>query len=71
MTQSQSASDVELYGLLPDGVDAVTVTFADGSSTTLPVAANAYAARFAKPTASIAFADANGVDHKLVAGSEG
>jgi len=71
MTQSKSASDVELYGVVPDGVDAVTVAFADGSSTTLPVASNAYAAHFDKPTASIAFTDANGVDHKLVAGSDG
>lgn len=71
MTQSKSASDVDLYGVVPDGVDTVTVRFADGSSTTLPVTANAYAAHFTKPTASIAFTDANGVDHKLVAGSDG
>lgn len=71
MTQTMSASDVELYGMVPDGVDAVTVTFSDGASTTLPVSANAYAARFTKPTASIAFTDGNGVDHKLAAGSDG
>lgn len=71
MTQSKSESDVELYGLVPDGVEAVTVTFADGSSTRLPVADNAYAARFAKPTATVAFADASGAEHRLVAGSDG
>lgn len=71
MTQSRSASDVELYGLLPDGVSAVEVSFVDGSSTTLPVAENAYAAHFAKATTSIAFTDAKGVEHTLDAGIAG
>lgn len=71
MTITQSKSDVELYGLLPDGAGNMTVTFSDGSSTMLPVKQNAYAAHFTKPTASVAFTDANGVDHKLVAGIDG
>lgn len=60
MTQSWSASDVELFGLVPDGVASVTVTFADGSASKLPVSGNAYAGRFSKPTASITFTNAVG-----------
>jgi hypothetical protein len=71
MTQSRNASDVDLYGLVPDGVNQVSVTFTDGSTSGLPVVRNGYAAHFEKPTASVAFTDADGVRHELIAGIDG
>jgi len=71
MTQSASASDVELYGLMPDGFGSVSVTFGDGSSIRLPVVENVYAARFEKPTAALSFVDAAGMEHTLTALSAG
>jgi hypothetical protein len=69
LTQSASEDDVELYGLVPDGVERVTVAFADGSSATLPVQGNAYAAQVGRPTQSVSFTDATGELHTLLARS--
>ncbi len=71
MTQSRSSSDVDVYGLVPDGVDGVVVQLADGSKHALPVLDNAYAAHFAQPTESVAFEDASGAMDELTLRSDG
>lgn len=59
---------MELYGLVPDGVSEVTVSFADGTTAQLPVTGNAYAGRFSKATASISFTNAAGESFEHNAG---
>ena len=71
MTLTPDADHVELYGLMPDGVDAVTVTLADGTTSELPVVDNAYLAQFDQATSTISWHDADGVEHALNAGSNG
>lgn len=71
ITMSRTGTDAEIYGLMPDGVDTVTVTLADGSDATLPVVENAYMAQFDQPTVSLSWTDADGVEHTLPAGSGG
>lgn len=70
MTQSRSATDTEIYGLLPDGVDSVDVALADGTTATLPVVSNAYLARFDQPTVSITWIDGDDVEQTLAAGTD-
>ncbi|MDO8186298.1 hypothetical protein Q5424_14380 [Conexibacter sp. JD483] len=60
MTVSRTGQDAEIYGVVPDGVDSVTVELADGSTVDLPVTDNGYMAQFDQPTASISFVDGNG-----------
>lgn len=62
MTQSVTGQDASLYGLMPDGVDSVTVELADGSTAELPVVDNTYMAQFDQPTASITWIDGDGVE---------
>lgn len=71
MTQSRSRTDVEIYGLVPDGVDSVTIGFADGTSGQLPVSNNAYSAKFDRPTATVSFSDATGEKVEWTAGIDG
>lgn len=52
---SGSASDVQLVGLVPDGVATVTVSFADGTSQSLGVQSNAYALRSDIATETVSF----------------
>ncbi|MDW5592890.1 hypothetical protein VSS74_00975 [Conexibacter stalactiti] len=69
LTYSPDNVITELYGLMPDGVDEVTVDLADGSSVTLPVISNGYLARFDQPTVAVNWTDADGVEQSLGAGS--
>ncbi len=46
---------VEVLGVMPDGVDHVTLTMADGSSRRIPVRDNAYRADVTEATASVSF----------------
>jgi hypothetical protein len=68
MTTGWSRSRVAIYGLVPDGVEAVTVALRDGTSVVLPVEANAYAAELDVPTQSVSFTDGAGAKHELNAG---
>jgi hypothetical protein len=70
MTLSRSSEDVELFGLVPDGVDRVVVRLADSSSTELPVVENAYAAHLDQPTVSIAFTGPDGQERTIPINSE-
>jgi len=70
MTQTWDRSNVVLYGVVPDGVTSVRVTFEDGSARSLPVDENVYSARFDKPTRTVAFTDADGGRHVVNAGTE-
>ena len=69
MTQSRSNEDVDVYGLVPDGVDHVVVQLADGSRHELPVVGNAYAAHFDQPTDKLAFTGSDG-EHQLAIRSD-
>jgi hypothetical protein len=69
MTQSRDDTHAEIYGLMPDGVERVTVRLADGTTSTLPVVENAYMAQYEQMTLSISWQDPNGVEHSLRAGS--
>jgi hypothetical protein len=71
MTLSRDDSHAEIYGLLPDGVDSVTVTLADGTASTLPVVDNTFMARYDQMTSSIAWLDADGVEQTHIATSGG
>lgn len=50
-----SGSDVWVFGLVPDGVDSVTLTFADDSTTAIKVTNNAFALHATKPTKALSF----------------
>jgi hypothetical protein len=50
-----SGSDVWVFGLVPDGVDSVTLTFADDSTTAMKVANNAFALHATKATKALSF----------------
>jgi hypothetical protein len=50
-----SGSDVWVFGLVPDGVDSVTLTFADDSTTAIKVTNNAFALHAAKATKALSF----------------
>jgi hypothetical protein len=67
MTQTWTESDLEIYGLVPDGVHEVTVEFVDETSAVLPVVSNAYAAHLTKPTQAVVFTDAAGMQHRVLA----
>lgn len=69
LTYSPDNVTSELYGLMPDGVDEVTVDLADGSSVTLPVISNGYMGRFEQPTVAVSWTDADNVEQSLGAGS--
>jgi hypothetical protein len=71
MTVSRTGQDAEIYGVVPDGVDTVTVELADGSSVDLPVVDNGYMARFDRPTDGVSFTDAAGVVQSAHIGSGG
>jgi hypothetical protein len=71
MTVSRDGHEAEIVGVVPDGVDEVTVTLADGSSADLPVVDNAYIARFDRATASVRWTDADGVVQSAEIGSGG
>jgi hypothetical protein len=64
-----SKDDVEIYGIVPDGVASVWVELADGSREKLSVSDNAYAARFSQATKRVEFEDANGETMNLSAES--
>jgi hypothetical protein len=63
--------DVEIVGLVPDGVETVVVSLRDSSRSELPVVANAYAGRFDQNTDAIAFTDAGGAHHEIPIRSDG
>jgi hypothetical protein len=69
MTTSEDNVTSEIYGLMPDGVEEVTVLLADGDSATLPVVENGYMARFDQPTQEISWIDPEGVEQSLLATS--
>ncbi len=71
ITVSRTGQDAEIYGLVPDGVDTVTVTLADGSTADLPVSDNAYMAAFDQPTRSVRWTDADDVEQSTEIGSGG
>lgn len=50
-----SGSDVWVFGLVPDGVDSVTLTFTDDSTTPIKVTNNAFAFHSTKPTKALSF----------------
>jgi hypothetical protein len=50
-----SGSDVWVFGLVPDGVDSVTLTFADDSTTAIKVTNNAFALHATKATKALSF----------------
>lgn len=50
-----SAPKIQIAGIVPDGVDSVTISFDDGSSAVAPVQDNTYVATVARPTASVKF----------------
>lgn len=53
--------EVEIAGVVPDGVERVTVTLASGVRATLPVTGNAYSALLPGPTTAVSFQGADGV----------
>jgi hypothetical protein len=55
-----AAGRFTIGGALPDGVDAVRLTTADGTARSLPVTANAYSATTASPPRQISFAGSDG-----------
>lgn len=69
MTYSPDNVVSELYGLMPDDVDEVTVELADGSNVTLPVISNGYMGRFEQPTVAVSWTDGDDVQHSLQATS--
>ena len=71
ITLSRTGEDAGIYGLMPDGVDSVTVDLADGSSAELPVVDNAYMALFDRPTEAVRWTDAGGVEQTVRIGSGG
>jgi hypothetical protein len=71
LTLSRTGEDAGIYGLMPDGVDSVTVDLADGSSAELPVVDNAYMALFDRPTEAVRWTDAGGVEQTVNIGSGG
>jgi hypothetical protein len=62
------APQVEVAGVMPDGVKEVVVHLQDGSTTVAPVAANAYDVRVEQPTTAISWSDDAG-KHELLAPS--
>src|SRR4051794_5644789 len=69
LTQERAAPDaegvgtgggVDIMGIVPDGVTAVTVTLADGGTATLPVNGNVYSANVPGATASVTFTAPDG-----------
>lgn len=55
-----SGSDVWVCGLVPDGVDSVTLTFADDSTAAIKVTNNAFALHATKPTKALSFTGPDG-----------
>jgi hypothetical protein len=70
-TTSWSDRDVEIVGLVPDGVETVAVSLRDGSRSELPVVANVYAGRFDQQTDAVTFTDASGGRHEIPIRSDG
>lgn len=67
----RSGSNVWVFGLVPDGVDSVMLTFADDSTTDLKVTNNAFAFHPAKATKALSFTGPAGpvnVDSRSFAG---
>jgi hypothetical protein len=60
VTINYSDRDVALAGLVPDGVDHVSVTLVDGSVVELAVVDNVYRGRFGVPTKSVSFKGPDG-----------
>jgi len=66
-----SGSDVWVFGLVPDGVDSVTLTYADDSTTALKVTNNAFALHATKATKALSFTGPTGpvtVDSRSIDG---
>jgi hypothetical protein len=55
VTVAASANDVEVYGVVPDGVSSVDLILQDGSSRTLPVSDNTYSATADQPSVAVEF----------------
>jgi hypothetical protein len=70
-TTSWSDRDVEIVGLVPDGVATVVVQLRDGSGSELPVVGNVYAGRFEQHTDAVAFSDGSGERHLIPIHSDG
>jgi hypothetical protein len=51
----ERGSDVDIFGVVPDGIGEVTVTLADGTWTVLPVSQNVYSATLASATKSVSW----------------
>jgi hypothetical protein len=68
-TTTYAVDDVYLYGLMPDGVGAVTVDYADGTNASVPVSGNGFFLHARKPTKSVRFAGPDGAEHVVPAGS--
>jgi hypothetical protein len=67
----RSGPNVWVFGLVPDGVDSVMLTFADGSTTALKVTNNAFAFHSAKATKALSFTGPAGpvtIDSRSFAG---
>jgi hypothetical protein len=55
--------EVEVFGIVPDGVSSVKLTLADGRTSELPVNDNLYSAAVPSATASITFTGPDGPVH--------
>ena len=55
MTLEHGSQEVEIAGVVPDGVETVTVTLAAGQRVELPVRGNLYSALLPGPTATVDF----------------
>lgn len=69
LTQERAAPDadgvgvgggVDIMGIVPDGVDSVTVKLGNGDTSTLPVSGNLYSANMPSATSSVTFTDQSG-----------
>ena len=53
-------SQVEIYGVVPDGIERVKVTLDDGTTTILPVSANTYSAALPGPARTVSYTAPDG-----------
>ncbi len=71
ITQSRDGVEAGIFGLMPDGIDSVTIDLADGTSAEVPVVDNAYLAQFDRPTAGVRWIDGDGIEQYQRIGSGG
>jgi hypothetical protein len=69
VTVSYSKDQVDIFGIVPDGVDTVTLELADGTTQRLRVRDNVYFASAAAPSKTITFEDPAGKRRVVDAGS--